>query len=88
MDKIHCEYCQTPLSAWQPMANCKANDSCETYDYLLDVLAEHQHRPLTVNRFLASCRKGTTKALAKEFIEIQFDLGVVDRVQPGVYKIV
>jgi hypothetical protein len=93
--KIHCQHCQTPISEWRSMESYQTDRSCEAYGYLLDILAQQQHRPFTVKRLTAHCRKGMTKqfpgipdmkALVKEFIAIQFDLGVIDRVRPGVYK--
>ena len=95
--KIHCQFCQTPLSEWGPMESYQSDRSCEAYSYLLDVLAKQQHRPFTVKRLTAHCRKTMTKqfpgipdmkGLVKEFIEIQFDLGVIDRVKAGTYKLV
>jgi hypothetical protein len=44
--KIHCDHCQTPLSDWQPMGSYQSERSCEAYGYLIDVLAQQQHRPL------------------------------------------
>jgi hypothetical protein len=97
MDKIHCEYCQIPITEWQPLESYQTDRSCEAYSDLMDVIAKQQHRPFTVKRLTAHCRKGLTKqfpgipdmkALVKEFIAIQFDLGEIDRVRPGVYKCV
>ena len=95
MDKIHCHHCQTPLSECQPMKSYQTDRSCEAYEYLIDIMAKRQYRPFTVETLTASCREGMTKqfsgipsleAFVKEFIAIQFDLGVIAWARPGFYK--